>query len=209
MIFKDRREAGATLARQLQNNKKVTTGPGVICSLLRGGVPVGREIQKITGFIHIALPSVKISHPSMREMAIGAVCFDEVYIYREAVSYFGLDARAVMGAVKNAEARVGALVRRFGLSKSNTLQQITGKTTIITDDGIATGSTMVAAVNLVRSMSSRRIIIAVPVCPISFKQPEGTEISRVHASERMTSISQFYEKFEQVDEKEVETTLSL
>ena len=196
MLFQDRLDAGNQLADRLTDYKNNS----VIVSLLRGGVIVGDVIAKKLKIPHLFLAAVKISHPNQPELAIGALCFNKIYLDNQYVSFF--DKKTINQQVKNAKIKFSSYLKRFNLKKLG-YKKLKSKTVILVDDGIATGATVKAALIFLKSQFPKKIILAVPVAPTDFKNPGFDEIVILHCDPSFSAVSEFYENFPQVEDKEI------
>ncbi len=196
MLFQDRFDAGNQLADRLTGYKNNS----IVVSLLRGGVIIGDAIAKKLKIPHLFLAAVKISHPNQPELAIGALCFNKIYLDNQYVSFF--DKKTTHQQIKNAKIKFSSYLKRFNLKKTS-FKTIKNKTVILVDDGIATGATVKAALMLLKSQCPEKIILAVPVAPTDFKNPGFDEIIILHCDPSFSAVSQFYESFPQVEDREI------
>jgi putative phosphoribosyl transferase len=201
-MFTDRQHAGRRLARALEH---YAGRDAVVVALPRGGVPLGAEVAH-----HLRLPldirmPHKIGAPLNPELAIAAVTEDGVLLYDPLVlDEFGLTEEQ-LEALKDEEmtrirSRMAAL--RGHVARRN----LEGKTVLLVDDGIATGSTMFAAIQMVRAEGASRVVVAVPVGPPSTIQrlrSDADEVVCLDTPIYFLGIGQFYRNFEQVDDGEV------
>lgn len=196
-MFHDRIDAAQQLVQHLQ---KYQAEDAVILSIPRGGVPIGDHIAKALDLPLDIVPIKKIGHPLHKELAIGAVSMDSRIIdnyYDIPQSYIEEETERIREDLK----RKYELYRRKG--KGIDLEN---KHLILTDDGIATGSTMLATIQLIRQNNPAGVTVAVPVSSVSAKellQEEVTEYISLLTPPDFRSVSQFYEKYEQVSDKEV------
>jgi len=196
-MFKDRKEAGEKLADALQiykNRKDV-----VIVAIPRGGVAVGAAIaEKLKLPLEIALVK-KIGHPANPEYAIGSVSLKNHIVEN--------DLRIPPGYIKNEIEKIrGMLVKRtelfYGQRKPVSLFN---KIVIIVDDGVATGKTLLASVDLIRQEMPAKIIIAVPAGPVESIDEIKKYVDKViclEASETFYALGAFYEDFNQLSDIE-------
>jgi len=207
MLFTDRREAGRKLALLLdnyQNHKDV-----VVLGLPRGGVVVAHEISKsLNLFLDVICPR-KIGAPFNPEFAIGAITetgqgiFNMSVIQRLGISDDYLR-QEVEAEKKKAQHRL-ALFR-----KDLPPRDLKGKIIILVDDGLATGSTMKAAIQSVKAEGAKEIIVAVPVAPIETVEEIRQLVDKIvcpYTPSFFEAIGQFYEDFSQVDDEEVSKLL--
>ncbi|MFZ0710731.1 MAG: phosphoribosyltransferase [Terrimicrobiaceae bacterium] len=202
-LFRDRIEAGRQLAKVLGGY--AGRSGVVVLALPRGGVPVGFEVAKSLGAPLDIFVVRKLGLPGDEELAMGAVASGNVrVINEEVVRSFGVS-DDVLDAV--AEREEIELNRRERLYRGNApAPDVGGKTILLVDDGIATGSTMRAAVAALRRQFPLRIIVAVPVAPPStFKelQSEADEVVCVMTPEPFYAVGKWYEIFDQTTDNQV------
>jgi len=157
-VFRDRAAAGGTLAAMLEP----FCGTGaIVLAVPAGGVPVAAEIARLLGLaLDIAVVS-KILFPWTTEAGFGAVAFDgSVWTDEEAVAHLGLSPEDVKRSTGQAAAKVQRRVRR--LRGGRPLPDLTGRTVILVDDGIAAGSTLRTAITALRKQAAAVIVVAVP-----------------------------------------------
>ncbi len=162
-MFADRRAAGRALSPRLQHLR--AEGP-VVLGLPRGGVPVGYEIAlSLDAPLDIVLVR-KIGAPGQPELALGAVAdggAPQVLIDDRLAAALGVDPAYIAAETK---AQLAEIERRRTLYRgARRPAPLAGRTVIVVDDGIATGSTMRAALRAVRAAGAGRIVLAVPVAP--------------------------------------------
>ena len=196
MLFQDRLDAGNQLADRLTGYKNNS----IVVSLLRGGVIIGDAIAKKLKIPHLFLAAVKISHPDQPELAIGALCFNKIYLDNQYVSFF--DKKTTNQQIKNAKIKFSSYLKRFNLKKTS-FKTIKNKTVILVDDGIATGATVKAALMLLKSQGPKKIILAVPVAPVDFDDPGFDQIIILRRDQYFSAVSQFYQNFPQIEDEEI------
>ncbi|WP_299819791.1 phosphoribosyltransferase family protein [uncultured Pontibacter sp.] len=193
----NRESAAALLAQRLEKYKGEA---GVVLAIPRGGVPVAAPIAKSLGMPLEVTLTKKIGHPANPEFAIGAVSLKSVVV----------DARAEVP-----EEYIDREVQRIRVSLQQKYKLFMGdrervplkdKVAIIVDDGIATGKTLEATVELVRAEQPRKIIIAVPVGPYEaverFKHMVDDVVCLL-TPPYFQAVGQFYEEFTQVSDEQV------
>lgn len=205
MIFKDRREAGIRLLLKLLQDRfvKKYLDKIFVVSLLRGGAVVGDVIAKGLEIRHLPLAVCKIPAPHNPELALGAVCFDITYLDKNVISNLHLENKAIIGQTEIARKKFNSYLKRFQLSEYDYSKNLKNKIVILTDDGIATGSTIKAAVLYLKSLKPKFLILAIPVAPSDFSTTGINKTIILHKNFDFGAISQFYERFPQVDDKEV------
>ena len=167
--YRDRTDAGRVLAEALRSDQPLARP--VVLALPRGGVPVAVEVAAALSAPLAVLVVRKIGAPGRPELAIGALARvgAQISTYRNATTAaaVGVDDRAFAQAA--ARARI-ELERRGEAFAAAEAPPLTGADAVLVDDGLATGSTMLAAVAAVRGMKPARVVVAVPVAPSSALQ---------------------------------------
>ena len=158
--FTNRREAGAELARRLNDYKDRTDV--VVLALPRGGVPVGYEVARA---LHAPLDVFlvrKLGVPGYRELAMGAIASGGVRVLNEdVVGWYGISPPAIEAVAREEQAELERREREYRGGRAPV--DVRGRTVLLIDDGLATGSTMKAAVQAMRAQGASRIVVAVPV----------------------------------------------
>jgi putative phosphoribosyl transferase len=204
--FLDRAEAGKRLASLLTGQLMIDRGAGtVVLGLPRGGIPVAYEIARALDAPLDVILVRKIGLPAQPELAMGAIGEDGVRVVNDDV----VDAEHVsdleFAAVEERErAELGRRAERYraGLPRV----PLTGKTAIVVDDGIATGSTARAACQVARAHGAARVVLAVPVAPpasIGALASVADEVVCVEEPEPFLAIGQWYQDFAQTGDEEV------
>ncbi len=153
--FLDRYDAGRRLAQWLGPER---ADDGIVLGLARGGVLVAAEVAARLRMPLDVLTVRKVGHPLQPEYALGAVVAGgEAYLR----STDGLSEEEVRAAVASARAQADALDRRLRAGREPI--DIAGRACLLVDDGLATGSTMIAAIRWARAAGARRVVAAVPV----------------------------------------------
>ncbi|HEX2943480.1 MAG TPA: phosphoribosyltransferase [Rhodopila sp.] len=201
-MFADRHEAGNLLAERLRGLK---LRDPVVLALPRGGVPVGFEIARALGAPLDLVLVRKIGMPFQPELAIGAVAEGpELVTHSDLITDLNISPsyleEAKATALKEIERR-----RRVYLG-SHLAVDITGRTAIIVDDGIATGATMRAALRGARHRKPAEVILAVPVAPEDTLNRLRQDVDMVICLDTPTdfmAVGQFYRNFDQLTDAEV------
>ena len=205
MRFKDRDDAGARLAAALGDRRDERP---VVVALTRGGVPVGARVAEALDAPLVALSPRKVGHPWQPEYAIGAVCEDGPLVEAEE-DLRNFEQGWLADAV--ASAREEARRRRETYGGPTLDATVPGRTVILVDDGLATGTTMRAALEAVKAVGATHTVVAVPVAPASTVerlQAEADEVVVAHLPERfMGAIGFYYDRFEQVRDESVVRSL--
>src|SRR6266540_3851830 len=164
MLYRDRAQAGRLLARKLA--PYAGRDDVVVLALPRGGVPVGFEVAEALGAPLDVFVVRKLGVPGQEELAMGAVASGGIVVVNsEVVAACGVSGREVE---RVAEAERAELARRERLYRgAQPPLELSGKVVVLVDDGLATGSSMRAAVEALRPQSPARVVVAVPVAPRS------------------------------------------
>ncbi|HZE71792.1 MAG TPA: phosphoribosyltransferase [Pyrinomonadaceae bacterium] len=207
MIYRNRSDAGKYLARQLATY--ADRDDVVVLALPRGGVPVAYEVAKA---LHAPLDIFlvrKLGVPGREELAMGAIATGGVQVLnKNVVDELGIPPAVIEAVAAN---ELQELKRRDHAYRGNRpAPEVKGKTVILVDDGLATGSTMRAAVAALRQQKPARIVVAVPV-----SAPETCDEYRMGVDEIVCAITpepfygvgQWYQDFTQTTDEEVRQLL--
>ena len=204
--FKDRRDAGQQLAQRLVHLGKEDP---LVLGLPRGGVPVAAEIASALAAPLDVLVVRKLGCPWQPELGIGAVGEGNARVLNgQLISRLGLGEQQIEEVSEIERAEVERRVRRYRGDRQ--LPAIEGRTVIVVDDGLATGSTAKAAIEILREMGARRVILAVPVAPseTAHKMAEiADEVVVLQTPYGFIAIGQWYDDFTQVTDEEIDGTL--
>jgi putative phosphoribosyl transferase len=207
--FRDRAQAGQLLSRKL---RIYADRPDVIVlALPRGGVGVAREVARsLRAPLDVFLVR-KLGAPGQEELAMGAIATGGVRVLNDDVVRALRIPRHTIESVTAKETR--ELARRERLYREGRpAPQVTGRTAILVDDGLATGSTMRAAVAALRQAKPARIVVAIPVAAASTCQELAAEVEKVvclYTPEPFFSVGFWYEDFSQVTDAEIRDLLQL
>jgi putative phosphoribosyl transferase len=207
MVFTDRADAGRQLAARLQN---LRGEPVVVLGLPRGGVPVAAEVARALGAPLDVIVVRKLGVPFQPELGLGAVGEDGVRVLNPAVIWDAGVSEADLAAVEQRErAEIDRRAQRYRGERARL--SLTGRTAVIVDDGIATGSTAVAACRIARALGAARVVLAVPVAPEDWEARIGAEadlLVSVSTPLGFMAISQFYDDFSQTSDEDVVACLA-
>ena len=206
--FLDRVDAGRQLAARLEAFRSLNDV--VILALPRGGVPVAAEVAKALGLPFDLLLVRKLGIPGHSETAMGAIASNGVCVmHDDLIQQLDLT-RAEINEVKRRETE--ELARRERLYRAGKPPiEVTGKTVIVVDDGIATGATMQAAILLLRRQRARRIVVATPVAPPDTARKlarEADEMIVVAEPGQFSAVGEWYRNFSQTGDDEVRRLLA-
>jgi predicted phosphoribosyltransferase len=200
--FRDRIEAGRLLAAELveYRGKKAA-----ILGIPRGGVIIADEIaRELSADMDIVLTH-KLGAPYNNELAVGAVCEDGTHFVNESIaSYVGADKRYI---VQEKERQLKEINRKVGLYRPVLAKlPLEGRIVIATDDGVATGATMQAALWAIRKENPAKIVLAVPVGPpdsISRLSGDADETVCLETPYDFQALGRFYLDFPQVEDEQL------
>jgi putative phosphoribosyl transferase len=203
IVFRDREEAGRKLAEKLHayaNRKDV-----IVLGIPRGGVPVAFQVAKALNARLDIFLSRKLGVPGQEELAFGAIATGDTRVLdREIIDAVGISDEQIDQITTRVKKE---LVRRENLYRGERAPlKLEGLTVLLVDDGIATGSSMRAAIKALRQMKAARFVVAIPVAPRSTcnrLKNEVDELICVYAPEHFYAIGQFYEDFSQTADEEV------
>lgn len=202
MIFRDRVQAGRLLAASLEAYRGERP---IVLGLTRGGVPVALEVARHLDAELDVVVVRKLGAPSSPEYAVGAVAEGgAVYVSREALRDVGVSHEWATGI---AAREAPELARRVQLYRGGRpMRDLTGRTVILVDDGVATGATARAAGRAARQRGAARVVLAAPVIAAAADpelRPEFDAIVAVHEPDAFFAVGQWYERFGQVSDDDV------
>ena len=207
MVFKDRIDAGRKLAQALPHLRGKDV---VILGIPRGGVVVANEVAKSLGAPLDVVVTRKIEAPGEPEFALGAVTQEgDVMMDRAAAESLGATPEYLEDQIRIKREEVKERMER--LRGDAPYPELEGKAVVIVDDGIATGSSVSAAVMSVKKRNPKEIVVAVPVAPADAVQAlaeDGTKVVCLETPGAFLAIGEFYLDFEQVEDMEVKRILS-
>jgi predicted phosphoribosyltransferase len=206
--FANRREAGLALARQLSH--LAGRADLVVLALPRGGVPVGFEIARALGAPLDVFVVRKIGLPGYAELAMGAIASGGIRVLNEDVVRWYRPSPEALEAVTRSE-RLELERRERTYRQNRPLTPVEGRVAILVDDGLATGSTMRAAVLAVRRLKPARVIVAVPVGAretCAALRDIADEVVCALTPEPLRAVGLWYEDFSQTSDEEVRELLS-
>ena len=205
--FDNRRHAGTVLAARLKHLKG--RQDVVVLGLPRGGVPVAHEVAHALDVPLDVFLVRKLGVPGHRELAMGAIASGGVRVLNEDVVVMYRVPEPVIDAVASEEQ--SELERRERAYRDGRPPlELRGRVVLLIDDGLATGSTMKAAVEAVRAHSPTRIVVAVPVgSPETCREfvDVADEIVCARAPEYFAAVGQWYRDFSQTSDEEVRELL--
>ena len=197
-MFQNRHDAAVRLTARLL---KYRGEDGIVLAIPRGGVPIGEVVARELGFpLEVALAK-KIGHPANREYAIGVVTLAGVFVNKNAAE---VSEEYIREETARLQVRLRESLRLF--MDGRPLTSLKGKTVVVVDDGIATGHTMLGAVEAIRSSNPGKLIVAVPVASPHVAQllhPSVDEFIYLSLPSDFRAVGRYYVEFEQVSDDEV------
>ena len=200
MLFKNRVDAGQRLAEALIRYKEEDL---IVYALPRGGIVLGYEISKRLNAPLDLIITRKIGYPGNEECALCAVAEDG-HMICDSSSVSLIDSQWIQ---ENAEKEMEeAKRRRLAYLKGRAPLAVTGKIALIVDDGVATGLTLMLAIQELRHNNPKKIIVAVPVSsPTAARkiQQEADELVALDTPANFCAVGAYYESFPQLTDDEV------
>jgi len=200
-MFRDRLDAAGRLVRELSRYR--ARRDAVVLAVPRGGLPIGAVLARELDLQLDVILTKKIGHPNDPEFAIGAVSLTDAEIDAALVEREGIPS----GYLDSEVARIRESLRQRYKTYRGAARPlpVAGQTVILTDDGAATGRTLLAAIELLRREKAGKIVVALPVAP-----PDTVEALRCAADQVVCleqpvdfgAISRFYRDFSQVSDEE-------
>lgn len=206
-MFRDREDAARQLAAKLKGRP---LHEPLVLAIPRGGVVTGAVLARELGAELDVVLSRKLRAPGQPELAIGAISEDgRVYSNHHARGFLDLMKEYL---AEESRHQLGEIARRKKLFRAVRPQApVAGRSVIVTDDGIATGSTMIAALQVVRNQNPHEVIVAVPVAPperLAEIRRWCDEVVCLQTPPDFQAIGQCYEDFSQVEDERVLAILS-
>ncbi|MEW6722352.1 MAG: phosphoribosyltransferase family protein [Candidatus Micrarchaeota archaeon] len=200
MLFSDRFDAGRRLAAALAPYKG--RKDAIILAIPRGALQIGKVLHERLGLPLDIIVTKKIPHPMSDEFAIGAVGpGGEYFVNPDAAP--DILPEYIESQRRRLEAAVGEKYSRYRGGRPR--PELKGKTIILVDDGIATGSTIIAAIHVLRKQAPAKIVVAVPVAPpdgLRRVAEQADEVVCLATPTDFMAIGQFYSDFTQVEDEE-------
>jgi len=204
-VFADRSEAGMTLGAMLQSEYDHVE-EGMILAIPSGGVPVGLKVMETLGLPFDLLIVRKLQIPGNPEAGFGAMTLDGTVFLNEALlANLRLSPEQIEAEKRRVEM---ALVKRNAMFREGRpSRDLKGKTVILVDDGLASGFTMLASVDMVQKAKARATIVAVPTAPQRTIDRLLPEVDKIYcANIRMTpffAVAEAYRHWYDLREQEV------
>ncbi len=206
--FRDRVEAGRLLGAEL--SRRFGHRPdALVLALPRGGVPVGFEVAEALKAPLDVFIVRKLGVPGQEELAMGAIASGGVRVLnRDVIRYASIPDQVIDAVAKSEQQELERREKSYRGTRPPL--DVAGKTVFVVDDGLATGSTMRAAVQALRNMSAREVIVAVPVAAkdtyIEFRTI-ADDIICLRTPSPFQAVGLWYENFAQTSDEEVHELL--
>lgn len=204
--YRDRAGAGRELAGLLGH---LRGRPGLlVLGLPRGGVPVATEVAKALSAPLDVLVARKLGVPEQPELAMGAVAAGVRVVHQAVVDALAIPPTVIDAVAAREEAEVARRERSYRAGRPPL--EVAGRTVVVVDDGVATGSTMRAALIAVQARDARRIVAAVPVGARETCQELAAEADEVVCAltpAGFGAVGQWYDDFTQTTDDEIRALL--
>jgi len=201
-MFRDREDAGNQLGDRLA---KLPMHSPLVLAIPRGGVVTGAAIAERLGADLDVVLAHKLRSPSNPELAFGAIGEgDLLYLDPDICRQLGMRQQEIERERAHQLAEIERRHRLFRRGQQSA--PMAGRSVILTDDGIATGSTVIAAIRVIRQANPKELILAVPVAPPDRLEAIGKLCDRViclEAPPYFQAVGQFYDRFDTVSDDEV------
>jgi predicted phosphoribosyltransferase len=210
MRFRDRTHAGKMLGERLRSRY---TGRQdlLVLGLPRGGVPVAYEVARALDAPLDVFVVRKLGVPGHEELAMGALASGGVLVLnRDLIERLGIDDQAVARTVASERAELARRERAYRGHRGGPVD-VAGKTVILVDDGLATGSTMRAAASAIRAQGPERLVVAVPVGARQTCEQLRDEVDEIECTltpEPFAAVGLWYEDFAATEDGEVRELLA-
>jgi predicted phosphoribosyltransferase len=205
--FRDRRDAGRQLSGRIIGYR---ADRPVVVGLPRGGVPVAFEVARALDAPLDVIIVRKLGVPSHPELGMGAIGEGGVRVLnRRVIAAAGVTDAELATVEAREQVEVDRRARRYRGDRP--MVPLGGRTVIVVDDGLATGSTARAAVQAARAHGAERVVLAVPVAPPESVQAlagDADEVVALHTPRNLRSIGEWYADFGQTADDEVEGLLA-
>lgn len=203
MIFANRTEAGRRLARYL--TRYADRKDVIVLGAPRGGVPVAFEVAKALRVALDVFVMRKLGVPGHEELAFGAIASGGVRIVNQRmVEQLGMTERDVERVVQNEQRELERREREYRHGRARL--DVSGRTVILIDDGIATGASVLAAIRALQQMKPAALVVATPVAPRETCERLRAEVDEFvcpETPEPFYGVGQFYDDFSQTSDDEV------
>jgi len=205
--FRDRQSAGRELAQALRQLK--LSGKLLVLGLPRGGVPVAYEVARALDAPLDVLVVRKIGAPTQPELAIGAIASGGIVVREpEAASYLDIPETLFQRLLQRERVELERRERAYRAERPPL--QLQERTVILVDDGLATGTTMLAGVRAARAGGAASVLVAAPVASreaVALVRPLANQMVVLQTPPYFFAVGEWYEHFEQTSDAEVQALL--
>ena len=207
MLYFDRHAAGKAVAGKLSQYRE--RKDVIVIGLARGGVVVAYEVAKELALpLNVIVPR-KIGAPYNPELALGSIMENGQGVFNSSIIHaLGVSKSYIASEIEKEKAKAQ---QRLSLYRSYApLPQIKGSIVILVDDGIATGSTMLTAIQAMRKAEAKVVVVAAPVSSKDAYEAvsrEADEVFILQVDENFIGVGMYYQHFDQTDDQEVVTLL--
>lgn len=209
MLFQDRFEAGRLLASRL--SQFANRNDVIVLGLPRGGVPVAFEVARILKSPLDVFVVRKLGVPGEEELAMGAIASSGIQVVnRNVVDALGIKKDQIERVAAEQQTELERREREY--RDGRPMLEVRGRTPILVDDGLATGSSMRSAVAALRKRDPAQIVVAIPVAaPSVYRElkSEADQVVCVATPERFVAVGQWYLDFRQTGDEQVRELLAL
>jgi putative phosphoribosyl transferase len=202
-VFEDREEAGRMLVEALIDYKD--RDDVIILAIPRGGIEIAAPIARALRVPLDIIVTRKIGAPDNEEFAIGALSeMGDVFLNTGVISSSGYSDEEVKAVIDAETMEAEERVKKY---RGHKLPPLKGKTVLLVDDGLATGSTMLVAAKAVKAQKPAKLVVAVPVAPpdsVAKIEEIADEVIALQVSSFFFAVGQFYRNFTQTTDEDVE-----
>lgn len=206
VLFANREDAGERLGKALERFRGQRP---LVLGIPRGGVPVAAQVARALDGELDVIVARKLGSPFSPELAVGAVTADGArYLNTQTIDELGVPGDYLDNVTKEKRSEAESRERRFRAGRAPL--SVEGRTVILVDDGLATGSTMIAAARSVRARHPQRLVIAVPVAPretCDAMRAEADEVTCLETPAVFLAVGLHYRDFSQTEDEDVERIL--
>jgi predicted phosphoribosyltransferase len=207
MLFRDRHDAGTRLAEKLSGF--AGRSDVVVLGLPRGGVPVAYEVaQRLRVPLDVFVVR-KLGVPGHQELAMGAIATGGVRVVNsDVVRSLGIPAHTLDEVAAKEQVELARRERLYRGARPRI--EVRGRTVVLIDDGLATGSTLKAAVKALKQQAPARLVVAVPVAPpasCAELRADADDVVCLETPEDFMAVGSFYDDFSQTSDEEVQELL--
>jgi putative phosphoribosyl transferase len=203
-MFRDRREAGERLAERLAELPSLRSAPTLVLGIPRGGVLVAEVVAaRLRSPLDVVIPR-KLGAPGNPELAVGAVAPGVRVVDERIVRAIGVSAEHIEREAGRQEREIVRRERRYRAGLPTV--EVSGRAAIIVDDGVATGSTALAALRWATAQDAARVVLAVPVAPMLTGRRlalDADDVVILETPDVFHAVGQFYRRFGQIEDAEV------